>query len=88
MENIDITDAAFSLESAINPSSTNWNSMLFGAILGIIAISMAIYNYYYMPKYYKKRVTFNDNNDCTGGFCTMEQSNTTSSSSPSSSSSI
>lgn len=74
MENIDITDAAFSLSILPVQSSTNWMSIIFGAILGILVISIALYNYTHG---YKKHVTFKD--DCPGGFCTMNQSPPTSS---------
>ena len=77
MDNIDITDSAFSLDipninnvvaSDIGGSSNDYTMFIYiGAAILVALIGMFIY------KFYQNKQRNNDNMDCTGGFCNMEK---------------
>ena len=67
MDNIDITDAEFSLDipSSIKVDSSDETSYLYFGI----AVIIAIFGFTLYKVYYKVNKT---NEDCEGGFCTMD----------------
>ena len=71
MDAIDIRDTAFSLDipdtNEVINMSNDYNIFIYmGAAILIVIIGMFIYKFYI-----NKTVNKNQQNDCEGGFCTM-----------------
>lgn len=73
MENIDITDSAFSLDRSIISSIDSENFLFSNSLVLYLCLSVvAILGFYLYNKYFKKTVVQTESvTDCEGGFCTM-----------------
>ncbi len=79
MDSIDITDSAFSLgfpdvNDVVSSSGAINDYTMFiyiGAIIVVAFISMFIYKFYIN----KNKNNYNEDSNCSGGFCTMNTGN-------------